>query len=82
MRFLGGAVILAIVGALLASSGVAPVGLTLVPKTAGPAPAADAEPLVARSRPAVQRSVLEDRDKDAAVGLLLLLGRFEGRRGR
>jgi hypothetical protein len=82
MRFLGGAVILAIVGALLASSGVAPVGLTLGPKTFGPAPAADAEPLVARSRPAVKRSVLEDRDKDAAVGLLLLLGRFEGRRGR
>ena len=58
------------------------MGLTIGPTTAGPAPAADAEPLVARSRPAVQRSVLEDRDKDAAVGLLLLLGRFEGRRGR
>ena len=82
MRFLGGAAILAIVGVLLVSSGGAPVGLTIVPKTAAPAPAAGAKPPGARSRPEVQRSVLEDRDKDAAVGLLLLLGRFEGRHGR
>jgi hypothetical protein len=74
MRFLGVAVILAIVGVLLVSSGVAPVGPTIGQATAGPA--------VARSRPEVQRSVLEDRDKETALGLLLLLGMFERRYGR
>ena len=44
---------------------------------AGPAPVADAKPVAARSRPEVQRSALEDRDKDAAVGLLLLIRMFE-----
>ena len=39
-----------------------------------------AKPVVARSRPEVQRSVLEDRDT-TALGLLILLGMFEGRRG-
>ena len=76
MRFLGVAVIPAIVGVLLVSSDVVPAG------TLGPATAADAKPVVARSRPEVQRRILEDRDKDAAVGLLLLLGMFEGRHGR
>ncbi len=75
MRFPGVAVILVIVGVLLISSDVAPVGLTI-----GPSPAADAKP-VARSRPEVQRSVLGDRDRDAAL-VLLLFGMFEGRRGR
>jgi hypothetical protein len=68
MRFLGVAVILAI---MLVSSGVAPVGPTIGPANARPAPAADAKPVV-----------LEDRDRDAALGLLLLLGMFEGRHGR
>ena len=76
MRFLGLAVIPAIVGVLLVSSGVVPAG------TIGPATAADAKPAVARSRPEVQRSILENRDKDAALGLLLLIEMFEGRRGR
>jgi hypothetical protein len=79
MRLPGVAVILAIVGVLLVSSGVAPVG-TIGPANASPASAAGAKPLVVRSRPEVQRSVLEDRER-AAVGLLLLLGMFEGRRG-
>ena len=81
MRFLGVAVILAIVGVLLVSSGVASVGPAIGPANAGPAPAADAKPVVARSRPEVQWSVLEDRDR-AALGLLLLLGMLEGRPGR
>jgi hypothetical protein len=79
MRFLSVAVILAI---MLVSSGVAPVVPTIGPANARPAPAADAEPVAARSRPEVQLSVLEDRDRDAALGLLLLLGMFEGRHGR
>jgi hypothetical protein len=79
MRFPGVAVILAIVGVLLVSSGVAPVG-AIGPANASLASGAGAKPLVARSRPEVQRSVLEDRDR-AALGLLLLLGMFEGRRG-
>jgi hypothetical protein len=82
MRFLGVAVILAVVGVLLVSSGVAPVGLTVGKATAGPASAADAPPVVARSHPKVQWSVSEDRDKDAALGLLLLLGMFDRRHGR
>jgi hypothetical protein len=84
MRLLSVAVILAVVGLPLVSSGVARVGPTIGPANAGPAPVADAKPLVARSRLEVQRSLLEDRDrdKDAAVGLLLLIGMFEGRRGR
>ena len=82
MRFFGVAVILAIEGVLLVSSGVAPVGPTIGPANARPAPAADAKPVVARSHPEVQLSVLEDRDRDAALGLLLLLGMFEGRHGR
>ena len=82
MRLLGVAVILAVVGLPLVSSGVARVGPTIGPANTGPAPVADTKPVVARSRPEVQRSLLEDRDKDAAVGLLLLIGTFEGRRGR
>ena len=82
MRFLDVAVILAIVGVLLVSSGVASVGPTIGSANAGPAPAADAKPVVARSRPEVQRSFLGDRDKDAGVGLLLLLGMLEGRHRR
>jgi hypothetical protein len=82
MRLLGVVVILAIVVVLLVSSGVALVDPTIGPSNAGPAPVADAKPVGARSRPEVQRSVLEDRDKVAAAGLLLLIGMFEGRRGR
>jgi hypothetical protein len=78
MRFLGVAVILAI---LLVSSGVAHVGPAIGPANAGPAPAADVQRVVARPRPEVQRSVLGDRDRDAAL-VLLLFGMFEGRRGR
>ena len=81
MRFLGVTVILAIVGVLLVSSGVARVGPTIGHATAGPASAADAKPVVARSHPEVQLRVPEDRDKDAALGLLLL-GMFERRHGR
>ena len=77
MRFLRVAVIPAIVGVMLVSSGVVPAG------TIGPATAArDTTPLVARSGPEVQRSVRDDGDKDAALGLLLLLGMFESRHGR
>jgi hypothetical protein len=82
MRFGGITVILAIVGVLLVSSGVAPVDPNIGPANAGPAPAADAKPSVAPSRAEAQRSVLEDRDRDPALGLLLLLGMFEGRYGR
>jgi hypothetical protein len=81
MRFLGVAVILAIVGVLLVSSGVAPVG-TIGPANAGPAPATDAKPAIARSHPEVQRSALADRDRDAVLSLVLLLGMYEGRHGR
>ncbi len=80
MRFPGVALILA-VGVLLVSSSVVPAGTT-GPATAGPAPAADAKPVVARSRPEVQRSILADRDKDPALGFVLLLGMLESRRGR
>jgi hypothetical protein len=80
MRFPGVAVILAIVGVLLVSSGVASAG-TIGSANAGPASAAGPTPLVAPSRPEVQRSVLEDRDR-AALGFLLLLGMLENRRGR
>jgi hypothetical protein len=79
MRFLGVAVILAAI--MLVSSGVAPVGPTIGPANAGPAPAADVQRVIARSRPEVQRSVLGDRDRDVAL-VLLLFGMFEGRRGR
>jgi hypothetical protein len=78
MRFLGVAVILPIV---LVSSDMGPVGPTIGPANTGPALAADAQPVVARSRPEVQQSFLEDRDRDAAL-VLLLFGMFEGRRGR
>ena len=81
MKSLGVAVVLAIVGVLLLSSDVAPVG-TIGPANASPASAADAKPLAARSRPEVQRSDLEDRERAAALGLLLLLrGMSDGRRG-
>jgi hypothetical protein len=75
MRFPGVAVILAIVGVLLVSSGAVPAGTT-GPATAGPAPAADAKPVVARSR------ILADRDKEPALGLVLLLGMLQNQRGR
>jgi hypothetical protein len=82
MRLLGVAVILASVGLLLVSSGVARVVTAIGTANAGPAPVADAKSVVARSRPEVQRSVLEDGDRDVALGVLLLIGMFEGRRGR
>ena len=82
MRLLGLAVILATVGLLLVSSGVARVVPTIGTANAGSAPVADAKPVAARSRPEVQRSILADRDKDPALGLVLLLGMLENRRGR
>ena len=83
MKFLSRAVILAIVGVLLVSSGVASCGPAIYPANAGPAPAAQAEPGVTRSRPAVRLNLRdpEDRDRDAALGLLLLLGMHNGRHG-
>jgi hypothetical protein len=83
MRLLGVAGIFTIVGVLLVSSSVAPVG-TIGPANAGLAPAADAKPTGARSRPEIQRSarVLEDRDRDAVLSLVLLLGMYEGRHRR
>ena len=81
MRFLGAAVIPAVVGVLLVSSGVAPVR-AIGPASVNPAPAEDAKPVVAGSRPAVQRSVLDkDRERDAALGLVLLLVMYQGRVG-
>jgi hypothetical protein len=74
------AVILAIVSVLLISSGVASVGLTIGLENAGQALPAAAEPVVSASGAEVQRSVVEDRDRDAAL-LLLLFGMLEGRRG-
>jgi hypothetical protein len=82
MRLLGVAVILASVGLLLVSSGVARVVPSIGTANAGPAPVTDAKPVMARARPEVQRSVLEDRDRDVALGVLLMMGMFEGRRGR
>jgi hypothetical protein len=83
MSSLGVAVVLAIVGVLLLSSDVAPVG-TIGPAGASSANAADARPTVARSRPEVQRRarVLQDRDRDAVLGIVLLFGMYEGRHGR
>jgi hypothetical protein len=93
MRFLGVAVILAIASVLLVSSDVArigrlplgarqpPVGHAIGPANAGPAPPADAKPVVSRSGPEVQQSVDENRDKRVALGFLLLLQMFGGRRG-
>jgi hypothetical protein len=82
MRFHGVAAILASAGLLLVSPSVARVGPTIGPANTGPAPVADAQPVVSPSRPEVQRNVLEDRDRNAALGLLLLIGMLEGRRGR
>jgi hypothetical protein len=81
MRLLGVVVILAIVGVLLVSPGVARVDPTIGLPNAGPAPVADDKPVGARSRLEVQRSVIEEHDRDAAL-VLLLFGMFEGRRGR
>jgi hypothetical protein len=74
--------LLAIVSALLVSSGVAYVGHAFDLATAGPVPAAAAEPVVSGSGPEGQRSVEENRDKRDALGFLLLFGMFEGPRGR
>ena len=83
MSSFGVAVVLAIVGVLLLSSDVAPVG-TIGPAGASSANDADARPTVARSRPEVQRRarVLQDRDRDAVLGIVLLFGMYEGRHGR
>jgi hypothetical protein len=74
------AVILAIVSVLLVSSGVASVGLTIGLEKTGQALPASAEPVVSGSGAEVQRGVVEDRDRDAAL-VLLLFGMFERRRG-
>ena len=82
MRFLGVAVILAGVSLLLVSSGAARVRPPIDSALVGPVPVTDAKPVGARSRPEVQRSVIEERDRDAALGLLLVIRMFEGRHGR
>ena len=82
MRLLGVVVIHAIVGVLLVSSGAARVRPPIDPAVIGPVAVTDAKPVVARSRLEVQRSVIEERDRDAALGLLLVIGMFEGRRAR
>jgi hypothetical protein len=79
MRLLGVAVIPAIVGVLLVSGGAAPVR-AIVSASVNPAPAGDAKPVVAGSRTEIQRSVLDkDRDRDAALSFILLLGMYRGR---
>jgi hypothetical protein len=55
MRLLGVAVIIAVVSLLLVSSGAARVDPTIGPANTSPAPVADDKPVVARSRPEVQR---------------------------
>jgi hypothetical protein len=81
VRFLGVAVIPAVVGVLLVSSGVAPVR-AIGPASVKPAPAGDAKPVGAGLRPEVQRSVLgKDRERDAALGVALLLLMYQGRVG-
>jgi len=77
MRLLGVAVLLAIVTLPLVSSGAARVRPPI-----DPVAVTDAKPVLARSRPEVQRSVIEERDRDAALGLLLVIGMVEGRRAR
>jgi hypothetical protein len=78
MRLLSVAVVPAIVGALLVSTGASP---TVGPANVNPAPTGDAKAADTSSRPEVQRSVLDsDRDRDAAVGLMFLLGMYQGRR--
>ena len=82
MRFCSVIVVLAGAGLLLVSSSVARVGPTIGPANTGPATVADVKPVVSPSRPKVPRDVLENNDRNAALGLLLLIGMFEDRRGR
>ena len=82
MRLLGVVVILAMVSLLVVSSGAARVRPPIDPAVISPVAVTDAKPAVARSRPEVQRSVIEERDRNAALGLLLVIGMFEGRRER
>jgi hypothetical protein len=80
MRLLSVAVVPAIVGVLLVCSG-ADVVRTIGPANVDPAPAGDAKPVLAGSRPEVQQRVLDKgSDRDAVVSLLLLLGMYQGRR--
>jgi hypothetical protein len=81
VRLLGVAVIPAVVGVLLVSSGVTPVR-AIGPASVKPATAGDAKPVVAGLRPEVQRSVVgKDRERDAAVGVALLILMYRGRVG-
>jgi hypothetical protein len=82
MRFIGVVVMLAVVGPLLVSSGAARVRPPIDSAVIDSVAVTDAEPVVARSRLEVQPSVIEERDRDAALGLLLVIGMFEGRRAR
>ena len=90
MRFLGVAVILAIVGVLLVSSGVATVGPPIGPANAGPAPAADASRLLharaLKSNAASSRTVkgTPPSASSSCSGCLRVgaAGRFAGDRSR
>ena len=82
MRLLSLAMIPAIIGVLLVSAGVAPVDPRIGAANQGPAPGA--RPAGAHPRLEVQRTlpIQEDRDRDAALGLFLLLNMHGGRHGR
>jgi len=74
MRLLSVVVFPAIVGALLVSAGASPVH-TISPANVNAAPAGDPKAPVTGSRPEVQRSARDlDRDRDAALSLIFLLG--------
>lgn len=81
MRFPGVAVILAILGVLLISSGVAPVA-PIDPANDRPSPTMDAESVVGRSPEVRQSAGVQDRDRDAVLSLLLLLGMYGSRHAR
>lgn len=83
MRFLGVALILAIVSLWLVSDRAVPIGPRIVPATASAAPVRDSPTTVSPNRraPSTARA-LDNRDKHTLLGLVLLLAGQQARHGR
>jgi hypothetical protein len=82
MRWPSLLLIVVIVGVMLVSTSAPPIGPSIAPATASPAPAAVAPaPTVAQSR-SIRATPLDDRGKDAVLGLMFLLSAQQARHGR
>lgn len=82
MRWVSVVRILIIVGVVVVSTGGTPVGPSIEPATANPAPIAAAPTRIVTPSRSTRATPLDDQGKDAVLGLMFLLSAQQARHGR